>query len=137
MIIKGKLIKCNRQVKEFKGKASPEALYITLAEVDFSDKELVKFFDEVYKDAGKSFQPGWYKHPEEGFFNTKTQYDLPCIGWDNKQYESIVDYIDDKNNWMGAEVGISLKAKGNAVYPNSVKFYTEGKEIDPYAEFND
>lgn len=137
MIIKGKLIKCNETTKTFKGKETPLTTFITLAEVDFSDKELTKYFDEVYKDAGKSFQPNWYKHPEEGYFNTKTQFELPCIGWDNEHYDSVLDYIADNANWVGAEVGISLKAKANTVYPQSIKFYGEGKEIDPYAEFDE
>ena len=137
MIIKGKLIKCSRTTKTFKGKEAPEALYITLAEVDFSDKDLTKFLDDTYKDAGKSFQPNWYKHPEEGYFNTKTQFDLACIGWDNKKYESVEEYLSENPNWMGAEVGISVKSKKNTLYPNSIKFYSDGKEFDAYAEFDE
>ena len=57
MIIKGKLIKCARSVKEFKGKVQPEKLYITLAEVKKLDDEIV----EAFKDSGKTFTPDWVK----------------------------------------------------------------------------
>ena len=40
MIVKGKLIKCKREVKEFKKGTSKNKLWITLAEVKLSDDQL-------------------------------------------------------------------------------------------------
>ena len=132
MIIKGKLIKCDRKVKEFKGKAQPEKLYLTLAEVEKLDKEIVNAFAE----SGKTFTPEWVKE-FEGFVNLSTQYDLPCRDLKDKEYDSVLDFITDENfPWMGAEVGVSVNVKKGAVYPKSIKFYSEGKEFNAFSEFD-
>ena len=76
MVIKGKLITCKRQVKEFKGKETKEKLYVTLAEVKLNDSKQ-KELQEAFKDAGKNFTPAWVKK-FEGYVNLATEYDLPC-----------------------------------------------------------
>ena len=133
MIIKGKLIKCARSVKEFKGKAQPEKLYITLAEVKKLDDEIV----EAFKDSGKTFTPEWVKN-FEGFVNLSTQYDLPARDLKDRQFDSVLDMFADENfPWMGAEVGVSVNVKKGAIYPKAIKFYTEGTEFDAFSEFDD
>ena len=42
MVIKGKLITCKRESKEFKGKVSKEKLYVTLADVKAQQRENVR-----------------------------------------------------------------------------------------------
>lgn len=133
MIIKGKLIKCARSVKEFKKRTLPEKLYITLAEV----KELPKEIEEAFKESGKQFTPDWVKN-FEGFVNLATQYELPCRGLKDEQFDDVQEFIDDTNfPWMGAEVGVSINIKTGAIYPKSIKFYSEGKEFDAFAEFDE
>jgi len=133
MIIKGKLIKCARTVKEFKGKAQPEKLYITLAEVKKLDDEIV----EAFKDSGKTFTPEWVKN-FEGFVNLSTQYDLPARDLKDRQFDSVLDMFADENfPWMGAEVGVSVNIKKGAIYPKAIKFYTEGTEFDAFSEFDE
>ena len=133
MIIKGKLIKCARSVKEFKGKAQPEKLYITLAEVKKLDDEIV----EAFKDAGKTFTPDWVKN-FEGFVNLATQYELPTRDLKDQEYEDVLSFISDKEfPWMGAEVGVSVNVKKGAIYPKAIKFYSEGTEFDAFSEFDE
>lgn len=133
MVIKGKLIKCARSVKEFKGKAQPEKLYITLAEVKKLDDEIV----EAFKDSGKTFTPDWVKN-FEGFVNLSTQFDLPARDLKDRQFDSVLDmFADEQFPWMGAEVGISCNVKKGAIYPKAIKFYTEGKEFDAFSEFDE
>lgn len=133
MIIKGKLIKCARSVKEFKGKAQPEKLYITLAEVKKLDDEIV----DAFKDSGKTFTPDWVKN-FEGFVNLATQYDLPARDLKDRQFDSVLDMFADENfPWMGAEVGVSVNVKKGAIYPKAIKFYSEGTEFDAFSEFDE
>ena len=133
MIIKGKLIKCARTVKEFKGKAQPEKLYITLAEVKKLDDEIV----EAFKDSGKTFTPDWVKN-FEGFVNLATRYDLPARDLKDRQFDSVLDmFADEQFPWMGAEVGVSCNVKEGAIYPKAIKFYTEGTEFDAFSEFDE
>lgn len=135
MVIKGKLITCKRQIKEFKGKETKEKLFITLAEADLSKEKLSELKD-AFKDAGKNFTPGWVKD-FEGYVNLSTEFDLPCRDLDLETHDSIEDFIkDSKFPWMGAEVKISLNIKEGAVYPNSLIFISEGKPYDPFAEFD-
>ena len=133
MIIKGKLIKCARSVKEFKGKAQPEKLYITLAEVEKLDDEI----NEAFKDSGKTFTPDWVKN-FEGFVNLATQYDLPARDLKDKKFDSVLDMIADEDfPWMGADVGVSCNVKKGAIYPKAIKFYSEGTEFDAFSEFDE
>lgn len=133
MIVKGKLITCKREVKEFKGKKSDEALYITLAEVDLSKDQLAEL-KEVFKDSGPKFTPDWVKD-FEGYVNVKTQYSLPCKDLDGNAHDSIEAFIKDFA-WMGADVALSLNLKEGAVYPNALIFKGEGKPFNPFAEFD-
>ena len=133
MIVKGKLITCKREIKEFNGKKGDEALYITLAEVELS-KDQKKELEEAFKDSGKKFTPEWVKD-FTGYVNVKTQYDLPCRDLDGQDHASIEAFI--KNfAWMGADVQLSLNIKEGAVYPNAIIFKSEGKAFNPFAEFD-
>ena len=135
MVIKGKLITCKREVKEFRGKASKEKLYVTLAEVELSKKKKDEL-TEAFKDAGKNFTPAWVKK-FEGYVNLATEFELPCKDLEGNEHESIEDYIkESKFPYMGAEVKASLNVKDGAVYPNSIIFLTEGKLYNPFAEFD-
>ena len=60
MVIKGKLITCKRQVKQFEKAETKNKLWITLAEVNLS-KEKKAELEEAYKDSGKKFTPDWLK----------------------------------------------------------------------------
>ena len=135
MVIKGKLITCKREQKEFKGKTSKEKLYVTLAEVELSKKKKDEL-TEAFKDAGKNFTPAWVKK-FEGYVNLATEFELPCKDLEGNEHESIEDYIkESKFPYMGAEVKASLNVKDGAVYPNSVIFLSEGKPYNPFAEFD-
>ena len=135
MVIKGKLITCKREQKEFKGKTSKEKLYVTLAEVELSKKKKDEL-TEAFKDAGKNFTPAWVKK-FEGYVNLATEFELPCKDLEGNEHESIEDYIkESKFPYMGAEVKASLNVKDGAVYPNSIIFLTEGKPYNPFAEFD-
>ncbi len=133
MIVKGKLITCKREVKEFKGKKGDEALYITLAEVELS-KDQREELRETFAEAGAKFTPEWVKK-FEGYVNVKTQYDLPCRDLDGNDHKSIEDFIKEFA-WMGADVALSLNLKEGAVYPNALIFKGEGKPFNPFAEFD-
>ena len=135
MVIKGKLITCKREVKEFKGKVSKEKLYVTLAEVKLSDEKM-KEIQAAFQDAGKNFTPAWVKK-FEGYVNLATEFELPCRDLEGNEHESIEEYIkESKFPYMGAEVKASLNVKDGAVYPNSIIFLTEGKPYNPFAEFD-
>lgn len=135
MVIKGKLITCKREQKEFKGKVSKEKLYVTLAEVELSKKKKDEL-TEAFKDAGKNFTPAWVKK-FEGYVNLATEFELPCKDLEGNEHESIEDYIkESKFPYMGAEVKASLNVKDGAVYPNSIIFLSEGKPYNPFAEFD-
>lgn len=135
MVIKGKLIRCKREQKEYKGKTSKEKLYLTLAEVELSKKNKDEL-TEAFKDAGKTFTPAWVKK-FEGYVNLATEFDLPCKDLEGNEHESIEEYIkESKFPYMGAEVKASLNVKDGAVYPNSIIFLSEGKPYNPFAEFD-
>lgn len=135
MVIKGKLITCKREQKEFKGKVSKEKLYVTLAEVELSEKKKDEL-TEAFKDAGKNFTPAWVKK-FEGYVNLATEFELPCKDLEGNEHESIENYIkESKFPYMGAEVKASLNVKDGAVYPNSIIFLSEGKPYNPFAEFD-
>ena len=135
MVIKGKLITCKRESREFKGKVSKEKLYVTLAEVKLSKEKMAEIQD-AFKDAGKNFTPAWVKK-FEGYVNLATEFELPCKDLEGNEHESVEDYIkESKFPYMGAEVKASLNVKDGAVYPNSIIFLTEGKPYNPFVEFD-
>ena len=135
MIIKGKLITCKREQKEFKGKVSKEKLYVTVAEVELTKKQKDEL-TEAFKDAGKNFTPAWVKK-FEGYVNLATEFELPCKDIAGNEYSSVEDFIkDEKFPYLGAEVKASLNVKDGAVYPNSIIFLSEGKPYNPFAEFD-
>ena len=135
MVIKGKLITCKREAKEFKGRVSKEKLYVTLAEVKLSKEKMTEIQD-AFKDAGKNFTPAWVKK-FEGYVNLATEFELPCKDLNGGEYTSVEEFIkDEKFPYMGAEVKVSLNVKDGAVYPHSLIFLTEGKPYNPFAEFD-
>ena len=135
MVIKGKLITCKRQVKEFKGKESKEKLYITVAEAELSKKQKEEL-TAAFKDAGKNFTPDWVKN-FKGYVNVATEFELPCKDIDGNEYGSVERFIKEENfPYMGAVVKISLNVKDGAVYPNAIIFLSEGKPYNPFAEFD-
>ena len=135
MVIKGKLITCKREAKEFKGRVSKEKLYVTLAEVKLSKKKMVEIQD-AFKDAGKNFTPAWVKK-FEGYVNLATEFDLPCKDLNGGEYYSVEDFIkDEKFPYIGANVKVSINIKDGAIYPNSIIFLSEGKPFNPFAEFD-
>lgn len=144
MVVKGKLITCKREVKEFGKRQSEEKLWITLAEAELTPEQ-VKELEEAFKDAGKNFTPAWVKK-FEGYINVSTQYDLAYIlGKAVKEVhpeteekgDSVLKLIKDGFPYIGADVKLSLNVKEGAVYPVAVKFLSEGKPFNPYAEFED
>ena len=135
MVIKGKLITCKRQVKEFRGKETKEKLYVTLAEVTLNDSKKAEL-QEAFKDAGKNFTPAWVKK-FEGYVNLATEYELPCRDLEGTDHDSIEDWlVDSKFPYMGAEVKCSLNVKEGAVYPNAIVFLSVGMSYNPFGEFD-
>ena len=133
MIVKGKLITCKREIREFGGREQKEQLYITLAEADLSEEKKNELL-EAFKDAGKKFTPDWLIN-FKGYVNTKTAYELPCKDLAGNVHDSIEEFIKEFP-YMGAEVKLSLNVKEGAIYPNSIVFLTEGTPFNPFAEFD-
>ena len=136
MIISGKLIECKRTVKEYdKKRKSEEKLFISLAESNISREQ----FDEIratFADAGKNFTPEWVKN-YAGYVNVSTKFELPFRDINGNQYDSIEDAIADGLKWMGADVKLCINIKEGAIYPVAIKFLTEGKSFNPFAEFDE
>ena len=137
IVVKGKLIKCVRKAKTFKGVTGKEKLYITLAEVELTEEQ-ENALKDCFKDSGTKFTPEWVKN-FEGYVNLSTVYDLPFSDCTTgKRGESLEDYIADSfEKWCGASVGISINLKDGAVYPKAIVIYGEGKEFDPFADFDE
>ena len=135
MVIKGKLITCKRQIKKFEKAETKNKLWLTLAEVELSEKKL-KELEEAYKESGKKFTPDWVKN-FEGYVNLSTDFELPCKDPDGNEYASIERFIiEDAFPYMGAECKVSVNVKEGAVYPNSIVFLSEGTPFNPFAEFD-
>lgn len=134
MIIKGKLIKCKREKKEFEKGREAEGLFVTLAEVNLTDKQM-KELKEAFKDSGKTFTPAWIK-AFDGYVNLKTQFELPYRNVEGAEFNSIEDGIADGLKWMNAEVKVSINVKEGAIYPNSIVFLSEGTAFNAFGEFD-
>lgn len=144
MLIRGKLITCKKEVKEFEKRQTEEKLWITLAEVTLDEEQKAEL-NEAFKDAGKKFTPEWIKN-FTGYVNTSTQFDLAYrlgkslaekLSDFDGEGQSVLDLIKAGFPYMGAEVKLSLKVQEGAVYPNAIKFLTEGNAFNPFAEFDD
>lgn len=133
MIIKGKLIKCKREAKEFNGRKSEPKLYITLADVDLSPEQMEEL-KKAFKDSGKTFTPSWVQE-FEGYVNVSTKFELPVRDMDGNEDPSIEDAISDGLAWVGADCKLSINIKEGAIYPNAIVLTSEGKTIDAFAEF--
>lgn len=134
MIIKGKLVVCKREKKEFEKGRSKEGLFITLAEAQLNDKKQKELTD-AFKEAGPKFTPAWIKK-FDGYVNVSTTFELPYMDLEGEKHDSIEAGINDGLKWMGADVALSLNIKDGAVYPNSIKFLGEGKAFNAFAEFD-
>ena len=133
-VVKGKLITCKREVKEFKGEEIKEKLYLTIAEVKLNDEKM-KEIKEAFKDSEESFTPDWVKN-FKGYVNLSTEYPVPCKDISGNIFDSIEDFIkSEKFPWMGAEVKVALSIKEGAIYPISLIFISEGEAFDPFATF--
>lgn len=136
MIIKGKLIACKREVKEFdKKRHSEEKLFLTLAEVELSEKKMEEIKD-AFKDSGKNFTPDWVKD-FKGYVNVSTKYELPFRDLNGEEFNSIEGAISNGLAWVGADVKLSLNIKEGAIYPNSIVMLSEGKAFNAFAEFDE
>ena len=144
MLIRGKLITCKKEVKEFEKRQTEEKLWITLAEVTLDEEQKAEL-NEAFKYAGKKFTPEWIKN-FTGYVNTSTQFDLAYrlgkslaekLSDFDSEGQSVLDLIKAGFPYMGAEVKLSLKVQEGAVYPNAIKFLTEGNAFNPFAEFDD
>lgn len=145
MLVRGKLITCKKEVKEFEKRSTENKLWLTLAEVELDDAQKAEL-EEAFKDAGKKFTPEWIKN-FSGYVNTSTQFELAYrIGGQlaeelNGEYpvegNDVLDLIKDGFPYMGATVKLSLKVQEGAVYPNAIKFLTKGNAFNPFAEFDD
>ena len=135
MIIKGKLIKCNRTKKTFKGHEGGSKLYITLAEAEITDEQMEEL-TKAFAESGKQFTPEWIKK-FEGFANFATKFELPCETFNGKRCDSVEDEIADGLKWFSADVQLSINVKTGALYPQAVKFLSVGKDIDAFAEFDE
>lgn len=133
MIIKGKLITCKRESKEFGGKTGKELLYLTLAEADITEDQWEEI-NEAFKESGKKFTPDWVKK-FEGYVNLKTEFKLPCKDIEGEQHDSIEEFIKSFA-WLGADVAVAIALKDGAIYPNALVFKSEGKAFNPFAEFD-
>lgn len=134
MIIKGKLIKCKREVKEFKGRKTEEKLFLTLSEVELKDEQLAELKD-AFKDAGKQFTPDFILD-FKGYVNLSTKFELPARLVDTTEVTSIEDVITDGYKWLGADVRVSINVKDGAIYPKAIVFDTEGTSINSFEEFD-
>lgn len=136
MIIKGKLIACKREVKEFdKKRKSEEKLFITLADAVVSDEQM-KEIQDAFKDSGAKFTPDWVKN-FEGYVNLSTKFELPCRDVNKNEYNSIEAAIAGGLKWMGADVKCSINIKEGALYPNAILFLSEGSVFNAFAEFDE
>ena len=136
IIFKGNLIKCNRTSKEYKGVKGKEKLYITLADVKLS-KEQEATIKEAFKEAGKKFTPKWVSE-FEGYVNLSTLYKMPykniLTNEDGQDFEA---YIEEGFLWLGSLVEISVNVKEGALYPKAIRVLEEGKEYDPFDDFEE
>lgn len=136
IILKGNLIKCNRTAKEWKGTKGKEKLYITIADVELTDEQKA-IIDGAFSESGKKFTPSWVKE-FEGYVNLSTSYEIPFRdNENNKEGESVEDYVADGYNWLGAKVRVSVNVKDGALYPKAILFDEEGAEFDAFADFDE
>lgn len=134
IILKGELIKCNRTRKEFKGKETAEKLYITLANAEL-DEDKKAIIEDAFKESGKKFTPSWVTE-FEGYVNLSTKYEIPYKdNVNNVMGYNIESYISNGFNWFGAKVSVSINVKDGALYPKAMIIHEEGKEFNPFADF--
>lgn len=140
IIIRGKLIKCSKKEKEFKGKSTGVRTFITLAEVELNDDQRKKLND-AFKESGNKFTPTWIKN-FEGFVNLSSKYDIPVKVMDNPDsdfdddYASIVDLCEQAHYpWYGSIVRMSINIKDGAVYPKAICIDKCGERYNPLDDF--
>lgn len=128
--VKGKLIKAVSQSKTFNGVKGRLKTYLSLADVNLSDKQK-EVLKNAYKECGKKYTPTWitdFNH----FVNVSTIYEVPTKNNVNgREYDDILEVEDDMPT-HGSLVTMSLNIKNGAVYPKAIVIYTEGEEYDPF-----
>lgn len=133
--VKGKLIKAVKQSKTFNGVKGKEKTYLSLAEVELSDKQK-EVFKNAYKECGKKYTPSWitdFNH----FVNVSTIYEVPTKNKVNgKEYADILEVAEDMPT-HGSSVSMSLNIKNGAIYPKAIVIYTEGEEYDAFKDIED
>lgn len=133
--VKGKLIKAVKQSKTFNGVKGKEKTYLSLAEVELSDKQK-EVFKNAYKECGKKYTPSWitdFNH----FVNVSTIYEVPTKNKVNgKEYNDILEVADDMPT-HGSLVAMLLNIKTGAIYPKAIVIYTEGEEYDAFKDIED
>ena len=133
--VKGKLIKAVEQAKTFNGVKGKEKTYLSLAEVELSDKQK-EVFKNAYKECGKKYTPSWitdFNH----FVNVSTIYEVPTKNKVNgKGYADILEVAEDMPI-HGSLVSMSLNVKNGAIYPKAIVIYTESEEYDPFKDIED
>lgn len=135
MLIKGTLIKCNREAKTFKGVTGEPRLYISLANVVLTDVQM-KEIEECFKDSGNKFTPSWVKE-KNGYVNVSTKYELPCDLFGKCKFDSIEDAISDGElNYFKSEVTLSVNLKDGAIYPKAIRIDVDGEPLDPFEDFD-
>lgn len=136
IVFEGKLIKCNRTAKSYKGVKGKEKLYISLADVVLSDEQKA-IVEEAFKDSGKKFTPTWVSD-FEGYVNLATIYELPCKV-DGVEYDSIEDFISDNESygWLRADVKMSCNVKSGVIYPKALLFVNEGEVPNAFDDFDE
>lgn len=135
VVVSGKLRKCRKETKTFKGKKGDEKLYITLADADLNDEDM-QVFKEAYKSSGEKFTPSWIKE-YEGFVNLSTVFDVPVkVAFDcDRVFDSALEYTKEYD-FYNADVQLSIIIKEGALYPRSMIVESAGEPYDQFADFD-
>lgn len=125
-VITGTIVKCTYGASRYDDKAKYR-LSIKLSDTDLSD------FEGVYADTPKKLQPKWYKD-ETGYISLNSNFDIPTMDINGRELE-LSDIMDSDFTLIGAKVGVIVVLKDGAVYPKSIKIFSEGEPSDPFEEF--
>ena len=125
--VTGTLVKCTYGTSRYDDK-SKYRLSIKL-----SDLDVLSEFNQVYADTPKKLQPKWFKD-ETGYISLNSNYDIPTMDPNGREL-MLTDFLNTDFTLIGAEVGVSVVLKDGAVYPKSIKIFSEGEPTDPFADF--
>ena len=119
---------------ELKRYKKEKGYIIKTSEGDVETKAIIV---DAFKESGKKFTPSWVTE-FEGYVNLSTVYEIPFKdNVNNATGASIEDYIADGFQWLGAKVSVSVNVKDGALYPKAMIISEEGKEFDPFADFEE